>query len=40
MNEGRDEEDESERRDPLSVTLLLSLSCERGDPLVRGAREK
>ena len=31
MNEGRDEDDESERRDPLSIMIFLSMSRERGD---------
>ena len=35
MNEGRDEEDESERRDPLFVAHRVSPSCEKKD----GARE-
>ena len=35
-NNGRDEEDGSERRDPLSVALLLPLLRERED----GAREE
>ena len=35
MNKGRDEEDESERRDPLSVAREKRWR-ERGDPLARG----